>query len=260
MLTVENVSAGYHRKPVIEDVSFSLEPGSVTGLVGPNGSGKSTLIRALTGILPLMQGRVLIGESSLQQMSIKETARHIAVVSQSPVLPEAVSAGEAVLLGRTPYLRLWQNEGRRDHEVAREAMHRVGIFALADRPVNELSGGERQRVIIARALAQEASILLLDEPTAHLDLGHQSETFELVRRIASAEGKVILAVVHDLTLAAASCDRLLVLRHGRLVADGSPTDTLTAELVVTTFGARARVISDPESGRPVVLPALERGS
>jgi iron-siderophore transport system ATP-binding protein len=173
------------------------------------------------------------------------------------VLPEGVTVGEAVLLGRTPYLRLWQNESRHDRDVAREAMARVQVLDLAERPVGEISGGERQRVVIARALAQQTAILILDEPTAHLDLAHQADTFRLVRRIAREEGKVVLAVVHDLTLAAASCERLLVLSHGRLVADGDPGTTLTAELVGKVFGTAARVIQDPHSGRPVVLPAVE---
>jgi ABC-type cobalamin/Fe3+-siderophores transport system ATPase subunit len=190
-------------------------------------------------------------------MSIAEIARQIAVVPQSPILPEGLTAAETVLLGRTPHLRLWQNESRRDKEVARAAMARLDILSLAQRPVAELSGGERQRVVIARALAQEGQILLLDEPTAHLDLGHQSETFAIMRRIAREEAKVVLAVVHDLTLAAANCDRLLVLGEGRLLADGPPEEILTPELIGAAFGVRARVLQDPDTGRPIVLPVID---
>lgn len=257
MLRVEELAAGYDGRRVIDQVSFELKAGSVTGLIGPNGSGKSTLIRALTRVIPLMSGRVLLGEWTLDRLSIAEVARRIAVVPQSPVLPEGLTVAETVLLGRTPHLRLWQNEGRRDKEAARSAMARVDVLDFADRPVSELSGGERQRVVVARALAQEGQILLLDEPTAHLDLGHQSETFAIVRLIAREEAKTVLAVVHDLTLAAANCDRLLVLGEGRLLADGPPGDVLTPELVSKAFGVRARVLRDPETERPIILPVVD---
>jgi iron complex transport system ATP-binding protein len=257
MLKVEGLAAGYDDRPVIKDVTFELKPGSVTALIGPNGSGKSTLIRALTRVIPIQRGRVLLGEWALDRMNIAEVARQIAVVPQNPVLPPGLTVAETVLLGRTPHLRLWQNEGRRDKEAARAAMRRVDILDLADRPVTDLSGGERQRVVIARALAQQGQVLLLDEPTAHLDLGHQAETFAIVRRIAREEAKTVLAVVHDLTLAAANSDRLLVLGGGCLVADGEPARTLTPELVRRAFGVKARVLDDPESGLPIVLPVAE---
>jgi iron complex transport system ATP-binding protein len=184
-------------------------------------------------------------------------ARLVAVVPQDPVLPPAFSALSCVLMGRTPHLRLLQNEGAGDLQAARRAMLATDTLRFADRLLGELSGGERQRVVVARALAQETAILLLDEPTAHLDLGHQAGVLELMRRCARDDGKAVLAVVHDLTLAARYCDRLVMLRGGAVVASGAPADVLTPELLRQVYGVAVDVFPHPVTGRPVVAPGGE---
>jgi iron complex transport system ATP-binding protein len=184
----------------------------------------------------------------------------VAVVPQEPLLPEAFTALECVLMGRTPHLKLLENEGARDFQAAHAAMKVTNTWELADRAVGQLSGGERQRVVVARALAQKTPVLLLDEPTAHLDIGHQASVLGLMRSLCREEGKAVLAVVHDLTLAAAYCDRLVLLRPGgSVVADGSPREILRAELLAEVYGARVDVFPHPATGRPVVAPRTEAG-
>jgi iron complex transport system ATP-binding protein len=179
----------------------------------------------------------------------------VAVVPQDPVLPPAFSALDCVLMGRTPHLRLLQQEGPRDIEIARRAMLATEAWLLADRPVGELSGGERQRVVVARALAQETPVLLLDEPTAHLDIGHQGAVLDLMRTFTRRDGKAVLAVVHDLTLAAHYCDRIVVLRDGAIAAEGAPAEVLTPDLLRSVYGVSIAVFPHPDTGRPVVVPS-----
>ncbi len=188
-------------------------------------------------------------------MAQAEIARLAAVVPQDPALPPTFDSLDCVLMGRTPHLRLLQREGARDLEAARRAMLATETWGFAGRPVGELSGGERQRVIVARALAQETPVLLLDEPTAHLDIGHQGAVLDLVRGLTRRDGKAVLAVVHDLTLAAHYCDRLIVLDAGRPRAEGVPGDVLQPELLREVYGAHVTVVAHPETGRPVVAPS-----
>jgi iron complex transport system ATP-binding protein len=237
----------------LRDVSLQLLPGEVLGLVGPNGSGKTTFIRAVTGVVKRLAGSVTIAGRDASVLSQREIALSAAVVPQDPALPPAFSALECVLMGRTPHLRLLQNEGRRDVEAARRAMLATNTWQFADRLLGELSGGERQRVVIARALAQETPVLLLDEPTTHLDIGHQASVLRLVRD-ASRNGKAVLAVVHDLTLAARYCDRLVMLRGGAVVASGTPSEVLHGPLLRDVYGSMVDVFPHPVTGRPVVAP------
>ena len=240
--------------PALRGVSLALSAGKVVGLVGPNGSGKTTFVRAVTGAVRLNSGHVRIGGVDARTMSQRDVARVIAVVPQDPVLPVAYTALEAVLMGRTPYLRLLENEGQHDVEIARKAMAATDTLTLADRPLGELSGGERQRVVVARALAQQTPVLLLDEPTAHLDIGHQSAVLGLVRRAARTDAKAVLAVAHDLTLAAQYCDRLVMLQQGAVVAEGTPAEVLQPGLLSDVYGGRVDVFPHPQTGRPVVAP------
>jgi iron complex transport system ATP-binding protein len=244
----------------LREVSLDLVPGELVGLVGPNGCGKTTLIRAVTRVVPSVSGEIRIGGEDVASLSQVEIARRVAVVPQEPFLPQAFTALECVLMGRTPHLRLLENEGPRDFEAARTAMQRTDTWDLAERPVGQLSGGERQRVVVARALAQETPVLLLDEPTAHLDIGHQASVLGLMRSLCRDERKAVLAVVHDLTLAAAYCDRLVLLRPGgSLVAAGSPEDILRPELLSEVYAAGVDVFPHPVTGRPVVAPRMEGG-
>jgi iron complex transport system ATP-binding protein len=258
-LEASGVSVTYHTAghsiEALTDAGLTLRTGEVLGLVGPNGSGKTTLIRALTGVVTPDAGEVRLSGRDVAAMSEAEVARVAAVVPQDPVLPPTFSALDCVLMGRTPHLRLLQQEGPHDVDVARRAMLATQTWELAARPVGELSGGERQRVIVARALAQETPVLLLDEPTAHLDIGHQGAVLDLMRRFTREAGKAVLAVVHDLTLAAHYCDRLVVLKAGRVIGEGAPGEVLTPELLREVYGVPVTVLPHPQTGRPVVAPS-----
>jgi iron complex transport system ATP-binding protein len=263
LLAVGRLSVTYRRGSreiaALRGVSLSLVPGEVVALIGPNGSGKSTLIRAVTGGVKRDAGRVELLGDDIDSLSAMERARRVAVVPQTPVLPGAFTVLELVLMGRTPHLRFLEQEGERDLEITRRAMEATGTRGLADRPVGELSGGERQGVVLARALAQETPLLLLDEPTAHLDIGHQASVLSLVRRLCLDEGMGALAVVHDLTLAAAYCDRLVLLHEGHVVAEGTAQTTLRREVLERVYGTRVNVFPHPETGLPVVAPGFGSG-
>jgi iron complex transport system ATP-binding protein len=263
-LEIRGLTAGYsisgRQHIVLRDVSLALREGELLGLVGPNGSGKTTLIRAVTKIIRPFAGTVLVGGDDVAKLPQSELARRVCVVPQESALPDGFSAFECVLMGRTPHLRLLQNEGSTDYEAARRAMVMTDTDELADRPVGQLSGGERQRVVVARALAQETPILLLDEPTAHLDIGHQAAVLDLMRALCRDQGKAVLAVVHDLTLAASYCDRLVMLRSGgTVVAQGSAEEILTPDILSEVYGAAVDVFPHPRTGRPVVAPRTEGG-
>ena len=259
LLTVSGLtvaySSGKRSLVALRDLSIALAAGELVGLVGPNGCGKTTLIRAVTKVVKPVSGEVRLCGNEVGSLAQAEIARRVAVVPQEPLLPEAFTALECVLMGRTPHLKLLENEGARDFDAARAAMQRTGTWELADRRVDELSGGERQRVVVARALAQETPVLLLDEPTAHLDIGHQASVLGLMRALCRDEGKAVLAVVHDLTLGAAYCDRLVMLRPGGTVAaEGSAEEVLRPELLEEVYGTAADVFPHPRTGRPVVAP------
>ncbi len=255
-LTVAYESAGRHIV-ALRNVDIELRGGEVLGLVGPNGSGKTTLIRAATGGLRPQSGCVSLRGEDIGTLTARDIALRVAVVPQSPVLPDAFTALECVLMGRTPHLRLLENESAADIEIAQRAMLATETWQLASRPIGELSGGERQRVLVARALAQDTPVLLLDEPTAHLDIGHQASVLRLMRSLAAGEGKAVLAVIHDLTLAARFCDRLVLLHAGEVVADGAPGDVLRADLLRRVYEASVDVFPHPQTGRPVVAPGSD---
>ena len=262
-LEVRGVSVRYSSAgreiDALTGVSLCVNSGELVGLFGPNGSGKTTLVRAVTGSVVPRAGRVLLLGDEVGRLSQREIALRAAVVPQDPALPPMFTALDCVLMGRTPHLRLLQKEGRADLHAARRAMLATDTFSLADRPLGELSGGERQRVVIARALAQETALLLLDEPTAHLDIGHQAAVLRLMQSLCRSEGKAVIAVVHDLTLAAQFCDRLIMLSGGRIVAQGPAAEVLRPELLAQVYRARVDVLAHPATGRPVVAPSTEGG-
>jgi ABC-type cobalamin/Fe3+-siderophores transport system ATPase subunit len=254
MLKIEHLTVAYDARLVLRDVSFGVESGEVVALVGPNGAGKSTLIRAVSGVVPLRQGDVRINGSLLSSLSTMERARYLAVVPQARSLPPAFSVYETVLLGRTPHLGWLGRAGPQDRERVRYALEHTQMLALADRPVGELSGGEQQRVLLARALAQDTPVLLLDEPTTHLDLQHRESLIRLIRDLAVNKGLAILMVLHDLNLAALYSDRVALLVEGRLRAIGAPSEVVTAERLSEVYGIPVRVIPHPDYGSPLVLP------
>jgi iron complex transport system ATP-binding protein len=248
---VVGLSAGYGRTRVLDDIRLTVEPGGWLAVIGPNGSGKSTLLRSVLG-LQAHAGAVRIDGTDTGGMRRRERARQMAYAAQLPVLPEAVSTREYVTLGRTPHRALLAAPRTLDRQVVAEVMERLEISALADRPLRTLSGGEQQRAVLARALAQQPRVLLLDEPTAALDLGHAQQVLDLVDSLRRQDGLTVLSTLHDLTLAGQYADRLALLSRGRVVAEGSPADVLTAAALQNHYGARARVVDGPDG--PAVLP------
>lgn len=257
MLTVSGLKVGYGERTVLEGVDLEVRRGEVVSLVGPNGCGKTTLLRAVTRVVPILAGRVEIDGREVASLSARDLARLTAVVPQSPTLPVGYTAAEVVIMGRTPHLGFFDQEGADDFRIAREALAKVDASHLFDRRVDEISGGERQNVVIARALAQEPALLLLDEPTANLDIGHQISVARLLRGLASGEGLAVLATVHDLTLASLYCDRIALIHAGRVIAEGPPASVLTAENIRRAYGTEVALADVAGIERPIVLPWSE---
>jgi iron complex transport system ATP-binding protein len=253
MLSVRDLHAGYGHRAVLRGVDLDAARGELVAVIGPNGCGKTTLLRAVAGVLPF-QGEIDVDGKGVRGTSPRNLARRVAVVTQGVALPQGFSAFQVALMGRTPHLRLLQSEGRHDIDVVRSAMERADCWDLRDRPVEELSGGERQRVVIARALAQEPDLLLLDEPTSHLDVQHQVETFRLVAELCREQHLAVVAVVHDLTLAAMFADRVALMSDGRVIACGAPADVLQPHTIEAVYGIAVRVLAHPVTGRPIVVP------
>jgi iron complex transport system ATP-binding protein len=228
---MEEVTAGYDGRAVVHAVSLAIESGEVVGLIGPNGSGKTTLVRVASRALRPMAGTVRVAGRDPYAISSRQAARLVAVVPQELAPTFSFTALEVVLMGRSPYLSPWGGGRPKDFRMARQAMEAAAVHHLADRPLEELSGGEKQGVVLAQALAQDAPVLLLDEPTTHLDLRHVVSILETVLRLAREEGKAVLAVFHDLNLASGFCDRLVALDRGRVVAEGSPEEVVSRGLL-----------------------------
>jgi iron complex transport system ATP-binding protein len=253
-LELRDVSIGYGKRIVLRDISLEISAGEMVAVVGPNGVGKSTLVRAASGVLPLNKGHVRIGETSLESMSTEERARNVAVVPQAVHLPPAFSTLSTVLMGRTAYLGWFAREAESDVQIAVDALRRVGLEANAHRKVGELSGGEQQLALVARALAQQPTVIILDEPTAHLDLRHQDVVLKLVRRLAKEDGLAVLITLHDLNLVARFCDRVVLLSDGGVRKQGRPADVLTPEELAAVYGIAIHVMPHPIHGTPLVLP------
>jgi cobalamin transport system ATP-binding protein len=239
---------------VLDAVDLDVPTGSWTGLIGPNGAGKTTLVRAVAGLQPA-GGEIAIGGVPLPDMNRRSLAREIAYVPQRPTIPEGISIVDYVLLGRTPHISYLGVEGGRDHRVVRTVMDRLELTALAERSLGSLSGGELQRAVLARALAQEASVLLFDEPTSALDVGHQQTVLELVDLLRVERGLTVLTAMHDLSLAGQFAERLVLLSGGRAVSVGPPERVLTPAAIRSHYGADVRVVT--EDGRVLVIPVRE---
>jgi iron complex transport system ATP-binding protein len=253
MLKLTSLSVHYDSRPILRPVSLTVHRGEVLALIGPNGAGKSTLIRAASGALKPTSGQATADSVDLHRLSPEARARWLAVVPQAVHLPPAFTALDTVLMGRTPYLGWLGRESEADREIALAAMARTCTAELADRRVGELSGGESQRVLIARALAQSAPVLLMDEPTAHLDLKHQSGILGLVRGLAHDSGLAVLIVLHDLNLAAQYADRVALIAEGEIRALGAPETVLTADHLGPAYGLPVNVFAHPVNGAPLVL-------
>ena len=253
MIALSNVSLGYDHRAILHDVNIMAKPGQILGLVGPNGSGKSTLLKGIARVVELFSGRISIDGRDIKTMKRDELARLVAMVPQDPALPVAFTAFEVVLMGRTPHLGLLRYEGGQDLTIAWKAMEATHTESFAERRVSELSGGERQRLIIARALTQQPKAMLLDEPTANLDINHQVEILNLVKGLCREQSLTVIIALHDLNLAAQYCDWMVMLNGGNVHAEGTPLDILTAPNIKKVYGAEVCIYPHPINKLPTTL-------
>jgi iron complex transport system ATP-binding protein len=253
-LTARGLTLSYGSADVVHALDLDVLDGGITAIVGPNGCGKSTLLRALGRLLHPRAGQVVLDGRSIHSMRSRDVARALGLLPQAPVAPEGLTVADLVARGRHPHQSWVSQWSREDERAVAEALAWTGMAELADRTLDELSGGQRQRAWLSMALAQDTSVLLLDEPTTYLDVAHAIDVLDLVDRLHDERGCTVVTVLHDLTLAARYADRIVVMKDGRVAAVGDPADVVTAELVEDVFGIRAAVLDDPVSGRPLVLP------
>ena len=261
-LVVRDASFSYPDGFALHNINLLISAGEMVGLLGPNGCGKTTLLKLASGVLTPAKGEVLFDGANLGGLSRKQVAQRVAVVPQQFNIPFAYTAGEVVLLGRTPFVRALSDESEKDRRIAAAALELTGMSPFTNRHFNELSGGERQKVVLAMALAQEPRLLLLDEPTAHLDINHQVEIMELVRKLNRDRSVTVVAAMHDLNLAAFYFDRLVLLDRGSIFADGSPAEVITKDIVQQVFSATVEVGRHPRAPVPhiVLLPPDNRSN
>ena len=253
-LVADGLTLGYGDRTVIESLDLAVPPGRITAIVGANACGKSTLLRSLSRLLAPRRGRVVLDGRDVHRTPAKELARTLGLLPQSPVAPEGITVLDLVCRGRHPHQGILSRWNARDDAAVATALEATRTTGLADRAVDELSGGQRQRVWIAMALAQQTGLLLLDEPTTFLDASHQIEILDLLTDLNRARGTTIVMVLHDLNLAARYADHLIALADGRLHSSGTPAEVLTEDGVRAVFDLDSRVIEDPVSGRPLMLP------
>lgn len=253
-LTASDITLGYGDRLIVDGLHLDIPPGVVTTVIGPNGCGKSTLLRSLGRLLRPRRGQVVLDGKAISTMKTKDVARIVGMLPQTPVAPEGLTVADLVARGRHPHQSWFRQWSADDETEVRTALEQTGIADLADRPLDELSGGQRQRAWISMALAQGTDILLLDEPTTYLDLAHSLEVLDLVDRLHADLGRTVVMVLHDLNLAIRYSDHLVVMRDGRIIAEGEPTRIVDADLLYDVFGLRASVLQDPMSDRPLIVP------
>lgn len=252
-VVLDGVEVRYGKQVALAPYSGRVEPGEWIALIGPNGAGKSSLLKAIAGLVRA-GGSVTVGDVVLDGTDSRRRARHVAYVAQEPLIPDDMSVFDYVLLGRTPYIGYFGTESAHDRDVVRSVIDRLRLGAFTDRMLGSMSGGERQRVVLARALAQEAPVLLLDEPTSALDIGHQQQALELVTELREHQAITVISAMHDLTLAGTYADRLVMLDQGNVVASGSAVEVLTAERLGEVFHVCVTVDVDPSDGAVIVVP------
>jgi iron complex transport system ATP-binding protein len=263
MLTIQDLNVNLSGKSILQQINLNITEGSILGVIGPNGAGKTTLLRAISGTIPITSGSVLFRETDLARLSVMERARILAVVPQARHLPSTYTCKEAVLMGRTPHLNWLGHFEKVDYAMAEEAMQRTGISGLADRRIGETSGGEQQRILLARALAQDTSLLLLDEPTTHLDLHFQIRLLDLISELAKSGNLseprhplTVILTMHDLNLVGVYADQVAVMVRGKVTAAGSPADVLTPDTLSPAFNLPLRSIPSGKAGNnPYIVPA-----
>lgn len=258
-LEVQNLYAGYDDSNVLQDVSLQIPERKITMMIGPNGCGKSTLLKTMAGIITPQKGEVLLDGVPLKGMKRRQIARRLALLPQSPLVPEGLRVRELVQYGRFPYQKAMRSLTQQDHDIVTWAMEKTGVYAHADTYVNELSGGQRQRVWIAMALAQKTGILLLDEPTTYLDIAHQLEILELLRTLNEQEQTTIILVIHDLNQAAKFADHVIGMKAGRALYSGEAKDVISEQQLLQLYDIHAKIVQDEEHGYPICMDyALHR--
>jgi len=259
ILEIKNLVCGYVEKEIIKQVSFSAKEGEFLGIIGPNGSGKTTLLRSITGLLKYWEGEVLYNGRNISKIPLREFAQNVAVLPQILNINFSFTVQQLVLMGRYPYLKKFQSINKKDLDIAKNSMSLTDISHLTERRVGELSGGEWQRVLIAQALTQEPKLLLLDEPTTHLDITHQIETLDLVKKLNEEKGLTIVVVLHDLNLASEYCEKIIMLENGEIYREGTPEEVLTYKNIEEVYKTIVVVIENPVSKKPhvVLIPGKE---
>ena len=247
VITVNDLSAGYQNKSILNNVSFSVKRGEMIGIIGPNGAGKSTLLKTIRGLLPKQNGSIVLFETDIDALSERDFARNVAYLQQHVDVSFGYTGKELVMAGRYPYLEWWQGESADDETIVRQCMEYTGVWDLADTSVEQVSGGQKQRILLAKVLAQKTPILFLDEPTTGLDIVYQEEIFRFCETLCKA-GKTVIMVAHELNLAAKFCNRLLLVANGGILADGSPEEVLDAGHLSIAYNVPVKVIKNPNSG------------
>ncbi|MFC0527475.1 ABC transporter ATP-binding protein [Phytohabitans kaempferiae] len=254
-LRAEALTLGYEGRTIVDSLDVTVLDGRMTAIVGANACGKSTLLRGLARLLAPRAGAVYLDGRAMAELRTLDVAKVLGLLPQTPVAPDGITVADLVSRGRYPHqgwFRRWTGD---DHDIVARALEATGTADLVDRPIRELSGGQRQRVWVAMALAQDTDLLLLDEPTTYLDINHQVELLRLLRKLNTEAGKTIVIVMHDLNLACRFCDHVIAMADGSIVAEGPPTETVTAALVAKVFGLACIVVPDPVAGTPMIVPA-----
>lgn len=254
LLKTNNIVAGYDKKIIIDGINITIPSNKISVIIGANACGKSTLLKTLSRLIQPVSGEIVLGEKKLTDIPPKQLARVLGLLPQSPVAPEGITVADLVGRGRFPYQSFFKGLGKKDYEAVEEALEIMGITNLANHSVDQLSGGQRQRVWIAMALAQQTDILLLDEPTTFLDISYQVEILDLLTDLNRNRGTTIVMVLHDINLSARYADYLFALRKGKLIAEGTPSDIVTEELIKQVFDLDCQVIRDPVSDSPFIVP------
>lgn len=254
LLKASNIVAGYDKKIIIDGINITIPNNKISVIIGANACGKSTLLKTLCRLIKPVSGEILLDDKSISRISPKQLAKVLGLLPQSPTAPEGITVADLVGRGRFPYQSFFKGLGKKDYEAVEDALKIMGIAALANRSVDELSGGQRQRVWIAMALSQQTDILLLDEPTTFLDISYQIEILDLLTDLNRSRGTTIVMVLHDINLSARYADYLFALRKGRLVAEGEPSHILSEDLIKQVFDLDCRVIRDPVSNSPLIVP------
>ncbi|HCJ67334.1 MAG TPA: ABC transporter [Elusimicrobia bacterium] len=253
LLEVKNLTSGYTEKEVIKNLSFSLEKGEFLGIIGPNGAGKTTLLRVITQILPSWEGKIFYSGKDIKEFPLKDLAKEVSFLPQSIEIPFSFTVEEFISMGRFPHLNRFEKMEEYDYEVVRKVMILTDVLELSSKNVNDLSGGERQRVYLGQTLVQEPKLLLLDEPIAHLDIGHQIKILDLIKKLNQEEGLTVIAIFHDLNLASEYCDNLILLNNGEIHKIGPPNEVLTYRNIEEVYQTIVIVKENPLSSKPHIL-------